>query len=703
MNRNEMADRKLEVMKAAAYRWKQNEASIAVTRERLKVRGALETASRGQVADFLARERLKLTSAEYQRIVAERIIRGNQMEDTPRTMGARKAGTPVARIVELNDQGEIRDGIATGFLITSSLLITNWHVFEKPSDAIGYGAQFGFEKDEHNILQSGATFELDPKVFFISDKTLDIAIVAVKNAAVLGSESLASYGEVILIPTAAKILVGQPVSIIQHPDGKYKHWAVQQNELVLEPKPEDLFLTYETDTLPGSSGSPAFNQDWELVAIHHSGVPRMVNEEIIMVDGSVWRPGLPDDRIDWIANEGARVSKVYEYLKNLRLQNTSEQSRLARLIAGVRDPVLETESAAGLSFGGSRKVEQLPRSWNVVVNGTANFYFTNPEPPAVASQIPPLAGAQLSVGPGIEKKILFDPDYATRRGYQSNFLNGFDIPIPEASLDEVLQDSGQQRILPYHHYSLAMHKKRRLAMWTASNVDYDKSKRWRKREEFGQDSWKPDPRIPIEAQIEDLEFYKPAAKFDRGHLVRRDDVAWGENQQEEEYGNSDSFHWTNCTPQHAGFNRDMYSYKGLWGQVEHHIANQGQFVGNRLIIFAGPVLDSNDPSRDFGSGIEVQVPIVFWKVVVVVEDVDGNRKLRAYGFLLDQTAAIQTYGWEGRFSAGKFKEQQVSLGEIIERSRVTFSNILIDADPLQDARDEARRRSLRTLGDLKLN
>ncbi|MGL4649089.1 MAG: trypsin-like peptidase domain-containing protein, partial [Caldilineaceae bacterium] len=28
---------------------------------------------------------------------------------------------------------------------------------------------------------------------------------------------------------------------------------------------------YLTDTLPGSSGSPCFNDRWEVVALHHSG------------------------------------------------------------------------------------------------------------------------------------------------------------------------------------------------------------------------------------------------------------------------------------------------------------------------------------------------------------------------------------------------------------------------------------------------
>ena len=274
--------------------------------------------------------------------------------------------------------------------------------------------------------------------------------------------------------------------------------------------------------------------------------------------------------------------------------------------------------------------------------------------------------------------------------------------MPQAPPAEVVKHAGKQRVLKYHHYSLVMHENRRLAMWTAANVNYDPNTRWRSREEFGTDTWKGDPRLAIEQQLEDIEFYAPAKKFDRGHIVRRDDVAWGETMKEEEFGNSDSFHWTNCTPQHEEFNRDMFQYNGLWGQVENHIAKQAGYLQNRLILLAGPVLDNNDPQRDFGADIEVQIPLVFWKVVVAVEDVQTAPTLRAYGFLLDQTEAIEEYGWENRFRVGRFKEQQVSLAAITDRSRVEFDAILHAADPVANQPQESRGRTLRTLQDIRL-
>ena len=697
---NEVANRKVDIMKSAARRWKAKAPEAAVTARLLAEGGSAAASSPARAASFAARESRK-RAIRFEGVGFERIVGPTMdLEDIPPNPTARQAGQPIARIVELVDTNRIGEGFATGFLVGPQLLMTNWHVFAQPGDAIGCGAQFGFERNESGLLDSGVVFELDPELFFLSDETLDIALVGINTAAAIGSGALQTFGGVRLIPTQGKILVGHPVSIIQHPDGRHKHWAVRQNKLVLDPKDEDLFISYSTDTLGGSSGSPAFNYDWELVAIHHSGVPRVENGKIMKKDGGEWRPGMPETDIDWVANEGARVSKVYSYLTKATLSDAKQQALLAQLISESKDPVLHPEISMP-AITDPISVEQRREDFmNITVNGTANFYVGKED--QGAASVEPKALPDVAVVVGVEKKLKFDPNYPQRPGYDSRFLPGFNVPAPIAPLDEVLKSGNNAKVLKYHHYSLVMHRDRRLAMWAASNVDYSPNKRWRSRDDFGTDTWKPDPRILIETQIEDLEFYEPAAKFDRGHIVRRDDVAWGKTKKEEEYGNSDSFHWTNCTPQHEGFNRDAFGYKGLWGQLENHIATEAGFLKNLLIVFAGPVLDPNDPSRDFGSGIEVQVPMVFWKVIVAVEEAEGNRNLRAYGFILDQTDAIEEFGWEARFRVGKFKEMQESLFRISELTRVTFAQVLHDADPLANEPQESRRRPLNDLGDLKL-
>ena len=701
MYREDIADRKIEVMKEAGRRYEQKRPEIAETKRLLAEGGPTKAASPVQVERFRIHEAMKDLETFEVRI-------GDTFDwvDIPPSAESRKAGHPVARIVDLIDSRRIGDGFATGFLVQPGLLVTNWHVFATPDHTRSSGAHFAFEKDDRGVIGAGVVFEIDPRVFFFSDKAHDIAIVGLSRRAAVGSGELSDFGNVAVVPTLGKILVGHSVNIIQHPDGLHKHWALQNNRLSVEPKDNDLFVMYTADTLEGSSGSPAFNRDWELVAVHHGGVPRIENDNIMTVTGGVWKKGMPETDIDWVANEGARISKIHALLKSTRLPDAAHQAMLAQLIAEtqevVRVPSTPTTPEA-ITIARTGKEDGF---MNITVNGTANFYVGTtasaiaPKPP-VAAPVEPIGGGELR--PGVEKKLKFDPKYSERKGYISTFLAGYDVPRPTAPLDELYQGPGGRLVLKYHHYSLVMHRERRLAMWTAANVDYNESKRRFTREELGEDTWKPDPRIPIEAQIEDVEFYDPAKKFDRGHLLRRDDSAWGETAKEEEFANSDTFHWTNCTPQHEHFNRDMFQYNGIWGQLENHIASQARFVGRKLILFSGPILSDDDPSRDFGSGIEVTVPIAFWKIVIVAEEVSGNRRLRAYGFILDQTEAIDEFGWEGRFRAGVFNEQQVSLRTITERSRVEFDQMLHDADPLAGDPNESRGRRIPTVESVRLD
>jgi endonuclease G len=704
MKPGHLGDRKLEVWKAAGERWQARADDRIDAAERLARGGPLEASSAPRAEAFRLRESLK-RAVRFGGVGLERVIGDTlDLDDMPSTMAARQAGHPVARVVELLSRTRIGEGFATAFQVAPGLVMTNWHVFEHADDAKGCGVQFGYERGDNGLLDAGVVFELDPEAFFLSDEALDIALVAARPAPVAGTGSLGSYGLVRLIPTQGKILVGQPVSIIQHPEGGHKHWAVRQNKVVADPKQDDAFLSYTTDTLPGSSGSTAFNYDWELVAVHHSSVPRLEHGAIMTKRRTRWTADMPDSAIDWVANEGVRVSRVCAFLQETKMPTPAGQAALKALLSTATDPVGAFDKTAEARPLDLTRAAESSVPVNIVVNGPGHFYLGGGgdaiQP--IAIQAGDRAGAAPPPVTVAKKKIRFDADYNNREGYDPAFLAGFTVPAPAAPLREVLKSGRKAKVLDYHHYSLVMHKARRLAMWTASNVDYDAKKRRKTRAQLGEDSWRADPRIPAACQIEDLECYDPAAKFDRGHLVRRDDVAWGTTAQEEEFGNSDSFHWTNCTPQHEGFNRDVGAYKGLWGELENHLAKQAASVANRLIVLAGPVLADDDPPRDFGSGIEVTVPVQFWKVIVVVEDVGGQPSLRAYGFVLDQTAAIEEYGWEGRFSIGKFSEQQRSLSDITGLSRVTFDALLHAADAMAvlDA-TESRRTSLNALTDIR--
>jgi V8-like Glu-specific endopeptidase len=64
------------------------------------------------------------------------------------------------------------------------------------------------------------------------------------------------------------------VYVIGHPRGGGLSLSLQDNRVIDARAPK---LHYRAPTEAGSSGSPVFNQDWELVALHHAGAAEMPN------------------------------------------------------------------------------------------------------------------------------------------------------------------------------------------------------------------------------------------------------------------------------------------------------------------------------------------------------------------------------------------------------------------------------------------
>jgi endonuclease G len=334
--------------------------------------------------------------------------------------------------------------------------------------------------------------------------------------------------------------------------------------------------------------------------------------------------------------------------------------------------------------------------------GTNVFNFTGPvtihiqSGDAVAQIIPQqVLAADAARLPAVEKVIRFDTNYDAKEGYKEDFLApgnaALRVPMPKVAasrMGEIFMDfsrPGEPFLFKYRHYSLVMNKKRRLQMWSAVNVDYSAERRdGRSRAELGTDKWIPDPRIPTKFQITDPDFYQPAGNIDRGHIVRREDSAWGDSPDELEYSNSDTFHWTNCTPQHEAFNQENprgYSgRKGIWGEFEAYAKSQITQNEERCCILAGPVLRPGNPSADFGSG-NIQYPIEFWKVIVVASGDDNSRKLQAFGFIFSQADVVRDFGIE--FVAGRFARYQKKLSVITQRSGVEFDQALLAADTKQ--------------------
>jgi len=218
----------------------------------------------------------------------------------------------VGRIVVLD--GNEKEACATGFMVSDRLMLTNWHVFKTKDEVGNSEVQFFYELDVEGHPISPTIFKLAPNDFFYSDENLDYCFVAVEPNDIGGKSDLKSIGYHYLDPKLGKLGEEgkEKLNIIHHPDGDYKQLSIRENtfEKVLENT-----IWYKTDTAPGSSGSPVFNDQWQVVALHHSGVPKMTADRKNYADKDGNPIQLVNGKIDaakvvWEANEGVRISKV---------------------------------------------------------------------------------------------------------------------------------------------------------------------------------------------------------------------------------------------------------------------------------------------------------------------------------------------------------------------------------------------------------
>jgi hypothetical protein len=149
---------------------------------------------------------------------------------------------------------------ASGFLIDKNLLVTNHHVLSSETDAENARADFGYELCEGGMIQGPVSFLLDPAMGFFTSQSDDWTAVRIKG------DANQDWGAIPLL--GAKTRLNDFVNIIQHPGGGPKQIAIYHNLVVFA---DSTRVQYLTDTMPGSSGSPVFDSDWQLIAVHHSG------------------------------------------------------------------------------------------------------------------------------------------------------------------------------------------------------------------------------------------------------------------------------------------------------------------------------------------------------------------------------------------------------------------------------------------------
>ena len=156
------------------------------------------------------------------------------------------------------------DGAGTGFVVGRGVVMTNNHVIPSQEVARSARAEFNFEENSEG-LKPVTSYELEAELFVTHAGELDCTIVGVREHS---SRPPLSHWGVLSLSASQAAIVGDHVTIIQHPKGGLKQIGITDNSVV---NIYEHRLQYMTDTMPGSSGAPVFNDRWEVIALHHAG------------------------------------------------------------------------------------------------------------------------------------------------------------------------------------------------------------------------------------------------------------------------------------------------------------------------------------------------------------------------------------------------------------------------------------------------
>ena len=583
---------------------------------------------------------------------------------------------------------------ATGFMVSERLLLTNEHVFQTKEDAVDSEAQFFFEFDIHGRQIIPTTFKLAPDEFFHADEALDYCFVAVQPMDITDTFPLSAIGYHFLDVNIGKLVHEgkERLNIIHHPDGDLKQLSIRENQFV---KMLPNWIWYKSDTAPGSSGAPVFNDQWQVVALHHSGVPKK-NEagEIIDKNGEVI--DIEDEEVDesrviWIANEGIRISVL--------LKDVFEKFPNDPLIAGLRKKPTVMATHRPMPMGTSandqddhlKQIDSEPaveqtQNQDTMNNSNVNISFppslieTNGKITIHIDNQRSLGGLSASTEQSSETAAdLLDASELTLRqvnfeecqGYQSNFLcMNIPIPKPKAELEDFVAETFDgETVLDYHHYSVILHRERRMPIISAINIDGNPEKR---KDTSGRPrNWLRDARVSSRFQLNNS-FYSKSG-FDRGHMSRSEDANYGDTPAIAKRNKEYTFFHTNACPQVARLNQS--SRGGLWGRLENLVLERGveeekgKFA--KITVFNGPIFSEGD--REFK---EVQIPMEFWKVILWYND---NDELQATAFTLSQEKLVSRIVFDEAININQdrdFKPFQISLAELEEKTKLDFSAIL---------------------------
>lgn len=630
--------------------------------------------------------------------------------------------------------------MGTGFLCAPGLLLTNFHVLPSAEAAATARVEFDFVEDD---TIAASTFTLDPHICYVHDDVAekDYAIIGLGQRQ-SGPLDAAAFGWCPLSPASDKHALGEFANIIQHPAGRAKEVVLQDNLIAAR---GDFVLHYIADTEGGSSGSPVFNNHWQVIALHHWGEA---------FHSAIGRGNFTPSQV----NEGIRISQIIAHIEEQR-DGMDQRTRglidqmlhLGRTVApaqaaeasnynrvpGVLTAGRGTDNAAtAIAAGGHEATLEIPLRISISVPGLVSQHAqANGYRPAPASPATP-------EGSAAEAALAREGE-----GYRADFLDNHVIELPRllaarhndiTALKEPHKYPGAKLgELQYTHFSVVMNKDRKMAFFGACNVDgkslfgigssSQKIREYAERniaifaaKAEGAHSWLPDRRIDKADQTiekwyrgknplvprpgsDDADRYIEIADFDRGHIVRRTEPIWGDQQAGRE-ANRQTFHHANACPQQPRFNQDKDRHPSdisageeqrSWYGLEVAVLRAATDDDTKMNVFTGPFFEDTDPVYGPGKpgGGNRKIPLTYWKVIVW-EDRDGE--LRSLAMKASQVFTLKKPietggGAEALDSADELfllRDFLTTIADIEKRTDIRFDRKMKRADILKDTATE---------------
>jgi len=207
--------------------------------------------------------------------------------------------------------------------------------------------------------------------------------------------------------------------------------------------------------------------------------------------------------------------------------------------------------------------------------------------------------------------------------YDPGFIPGFSIDLPELGVRTLPSALNAGVPITHTRFSIVLNQDRGLALYTAHNIDG--ATLIGEGEIDRRDRFRNDPSVAANLQVDNDRGYSNNP-WDRGHLVRRRSMHWGERNVAE-LTDQESYFWTNIAPQHTRL------HHSAWGKIEDWMLAVAEGQDKQACIFTGPVFTPDDPEIINKPGeIPIRIPAGFWKIFVIKH----NAILRAATFLVWQ-------------------------------------------------------------------